>query len=79
MITFNRVKDNTTSEQKKYIWEWCKDHTENFGGVPMEYIEPSDDDGDDIVLDYDEMLSALTDTQLKELGQIIKDYENSET
>tara|TARA_Y100001936_G_scaffold249876_1_gene301239 strand:+ start:1595 stop:1732 length:138 start_codon:yes stop_codon:yes gene_type:complete len=43
----------------------------------MEYIEPCDNDGDDIVLDYNEMLSALTDAQIKELEQIIKDYENS--
>jgi len=77
MIVYNPVKDKTTSEQKQHIWEWCKDHAENFGAVPMDYVEPDDDGGDDIEFDYDQMLSALTQAQLKELEQIIKDYEDS--
>jgi hypothetical protein len=71
VLKFNNVKDNTTSEQKEAIWEWCKDHTENFGCIPMEYAEWNDEKGDDDIWDYDQMLSALTEEQIDELDKLI--------
>lgn len=75
MIVFNKVDDITTDEQKESIWEWCKDHVEAFGAVPMDYIEYDEELEDDITINYDQMLSALTDEQLSELNTLIDEHE----
>jgi hypothetical protein len=75
-ITFTRVKDTTTVEQKSNIWDWVKDHAENFGGIPLEYAEWDESEGSDVVFNYDQMLSALTEEQFKQVNLIIHKYEN---
>jgi hypothetical protein len=76
MITFNKVDDNTSSCQKEAIYDWCKDHVENFGAIPMEYAEWNDEKGDDDVFNYDQMLSSLTEEQIVELDKLIDKHES---
>ncbi|MDP2566468.1 hypothetical protein [Pseudoalteromonas marina] len=71
MITFQKVDDITTTEQKTNIWDWCKDHAEHFGAIPLEYAEWNEKKGEDDVLDYNQLLSALTQDQLDEIEYII--------
>lgn len=77
MVTFDKVDDSTTAEQKTNIWNWCKDHAEKFGSIPIEYAEWNEDKGEDDVLDYDQMLSALTQDQLDELDNLIDVHEQN--
>jgi len=78
MLVFNKVTDTTTKRQKRAIWWYVKDHVEAFGAVPMDYTDWDDNLDDEIIFNYDQILSALTDEQLEELNTLIDEHESQE-
>ena len=75
MIHFNRIADTTTNEQKAAIWDWCEDHTREFGAIPMECVITDDESEEEVVFNYDQMLSALSDEQIRTLDGLIDAHE----
>lgn len=77
MITFVKVYDKTTTLQKGAIWDWCLDHVKEFGAVPLEYTECDGDSDMEVSFDYDQMLSALSEKQIRILDELIDKHEQS--
>ncbi len=65
-LRFERKNITVTEEQRASILAFCQDHLGVFGGLPMD-VE-LENDGDPIVLDYSEMLSALSQEQVEFLS-----------